>query len=76
MRGFSMGGAAAWHFAAHYAGLWAAAAPGAGFSETPEFLKVWQKETLQPTAVGDQAVASLRCDRLRGEPVQLSAGGV
>lgn len=49
VRGFSMGGAAAWHFAAHYAGLWAAAAPGAGFSETPEFLKVWQKEKLEPT---------------------------
>ncbi len=49
VRGFSMGGAAAWHFAAHYAGLWAAAAPGAGFSDTPEFLRVWQKETLQPT---------------------------
>jgi dienelactone hydrolase len=49
VRGFSMGGAAAWHFAAHYAGLWAAAAPGAGFSDTPEFLRVWQKEILQPT---------------------------
>lgn len=49
VRGFSMGGAAAWHFAAHYAGEWAAAAPGAGFSETPDFLKVWAKETLQPT---------------------------
>ncbi len=49
VRGFSMGGAAAWHFGAHFAGLWAAVAPGAGFSETPDFLKVWQKETLQPT---------------------------
>ncbi len=49
IRGFSMGGASAWHFGAHYAGLWAAVAPGAGFSETPEFLKVWQKETLKPT---------------------------
>src|SRR6185369_3630069 len=49
VRGFSMGGAAAWHFGAHFAGLWAAVAPGAGFSETPEFLRVWQKETLQPT---------------------------
>src|SRR6202007_2511293 len=38
VRGFSMGGAACWQFAAHYAGLWAAAAPGAGFSETAEFL--------------------------------------
>ena len=38
VRGFSMGGASAWHFGAHYAGLWAAVAPGAGFSETPQFL--------------------------------------
>ncbi len=42
VRGFSMGGAAAWHIAAHHAGLWAAAAPGAGFSETPDFLKIAQ----------------------------------
>lgn len=49
VRGFSMGGAAAWQFAAHFASDWAAAAPGAGFSETPDFLKVYQKETLTPT---------------------------
>ncbi len=49
VRGFSMGGAAAWHIAAHHAGLWAAAAPGAGFSETPDFLKIWAKEDLKPT---------------------------
>ncbi|MEX2264615.1 MAG: prolyl oligopeptidase family serine peptidase [Bryobacteraceae bacterium] len=49
VRGFSMGGAAVWHFAAHYPGEWAAAAPGAGFSETPAFLKVFQNETVQPT---------------------------
>src|SRR5258705_234464 len=49
VRGFSMGGAAVWHIAAHHAGLWAAAAPGAGFSETPDFLKVFQKEVLKPT---------------------------
>lgn len=49
VRGFSMGGASAWQFAVHNAGQWAAAAPGAGFSETPEFLKVFQKETLTPT---------------------------
>ena len=34
-RGFSMGGAAAWQFAVHYADRWFAANPGAGFSETP-----------------------------------------
>lgn len=49
VRGFSMGGAACWQFAVHFAGLWAAAAPGAGFSETADFLKVFQKETIQPT---------------------------
>jgi hypothetical protein len=49
VRGFSMGGAACWQFAAHNASDWAAAAPGAGFSETPEFLRVFQKEDVQPT---------------------------
>lgn len=49
VRGFSMGGASAWQFAVHYPSRWAAANPGAGFSETPDFLKVFQKESLQPT---------------------------
>ena len=44
MRGFSMGGAAAWQFAVHYPSLFCAAAPGAGFSETAEFLRVFQNE--------------------------------
>jgi pimeloyl-ACP methyl ester carboxylesterase len=48
VRGFSLGGAACWHIAAHYPTHWAAAAPGAGFSETPEFLKVFQNEKIQP----------------------------
>jgi len=47
-RGFSMGGAACWQFAVHYSDRWFAANPGAGFSETPEFLKFFQKETLDP----------------------------
>lgn len=49
VRGFSMGGAAAWQFAVHYPDRWFAANPGAGFSETPDFLKVFQKETLTPS---------------------------
>ena len=49
IRGFSMGGAAAWHIGAHYAGDWAAIAPGAGFSETADFLKVFQNEAVKPT---------------------------
>jgi pimeloyl-ACP methyl ester carboxylesterase len=48
IRGFSMGGAACWHLAVHYPSVWAAAAPGAGFSETPDFLKVFQDEKVQP----------------------------
>lgn len=48
VRGFSLGGAACWHMAMNHASRWAAAAPGAGFSETAEFLKVFQNETLQP----------------------------
>ena len=50
IRGFSMGGAGVWHLAVHYPDLWFAANPGAGFSETPDFLKVFQKETVEPTA--------------------------
>jgi dienelactone hydrolase len=47
-RGFSMGGAACWQFAVHYPTLWCAAAPGAGFSETADFLKVFQNEPVNP----------------------------
>ena len=49
VRGFSLGGAACWDFTVHFAGDWAAANPGAGFSETADFLKVFQNETLKPT---------------------------
>ncbi len=40
VRGFSMGGAAAWHFSVHYADRWAAANPGAGFAESARYLKL------------------------------------
>lgn len=39
-RGFSMGGASAWHIGTHFAGLWAAVAPGAGFAETAQYQKL------------------------------------
>ncbi len=48
-RGFSMGGAACWQFATHFPTLWAAAAPGAGFAETKEFLNNFQNEKVKPT---------------------------
>jgi dienelactone hydrolase len=49
VRGFSMGGAGCWQFAVHYADRWVAANPGAGFSETPEFLRIFQSEEVKPT---------------------------
>ena len=49
VRGFSLGGASCWDFTVHFAGDWAAANPGAGFSETADFLKVFQNETVKPT---------------------------
>jgi dienelactone hydrolase len=48
VRGFSMGGAAAWHFGAHHAGRWAAVAPGAGFSESAEFLRLARNNEQTP----------------------------
>jgi predicted peptidase len=39
MSGFSMGGASVWSYAVHFADRWVVAAPGAGFSETPVFLR-------------------------------------
>jgi hypothetical protein len=47
VRGFSMGGAAAWQFGTHFAGLWCAVTPGAGFAETPEFLGSFQNEDVR-----------------------------
>lgn len=44
IRGFSMGGAGTWHLAAHHAGFWAAAAPGAGFAETAEYTRALTME--------------------------------
>ena len=49
IRGFSLGGHSAWHLGAHFAADWAAVAPGAGFSETPEFLKMFEKDKLEAT---------------------------
>ena len=49
VRGFSMGGAACWQFATHFAGQWAAAAPGAGFSETPDFTGAFRDAAHPPT---------------------------
>ncbi|MBI5761496.1 MAG: prolyl oligopeptidase family serine peptidase [Planctomycetales bacterium] len=62
VRGFSMGGAACWQFAVHDADRWFAANPGAGFSETPQFLKVFQKEELKPTWWEQRLWRMYNCD--------------
>jgi dienelactone hydrolase len=48
MRGFSMGGAATWHQATHYAGEWVAATPGAGFAETAVYQNVVARDAQPP----------------------------
>ena len=40
LRGFSMGGAGAWHIGLHFPGSWAAMEAGAGFTETMKYAKV------------------------------------
>ena len=40
LMGFSMGGAGAWHLAAHYAERFVAVSPGAGFAETARYQNI------------------------------------
>jgi hypothetical protein len=40
LRGFSMGGAGAWHLGLHYPDRWAAIEAGAGFTETIEYARM------------------------------------
>jgi dienelactone hydrolase len=40
LRGFSMGGAGAWHIGLHYPDRWAAVEAGAGFTETKKYAKI------------------------------------
>jgi len=50
VRGFSMGGASCWQFATHHADEFAAAAPGAGFTETAEFSGAFRNGKTPPPA--------------------------
>lgn len=49
LRGFSMGGAGAWHLAAHHPDVWAVASPGAGFAETAEYTRALTKNPKPPS---------------------------
>ena len=59
LRGFSMGGAGAWHLGLHYPDRWAAVEAGAGFTETKRYAKQDNLPAYQDPA------AHLRCDGLR-----------
>lgn len=48
VRGFSMGGASCWQYGTHFAGMWSAVAPGAGFAETAEFFNVFAEGKTPP----------------------------
>ena len=48
--GFSMGGASTWHLAVHHAGLWCAAAPGAGFAEAAVYTSAFAPGKEPPTS--------------------------
>lgn len=61
IRGFSMGGAGCWQMAVHYPSMWMAATPGAGFSETTEFLRSFQQEDFKPTATQKQLLNWYDC---------------
>ncbi|QDT32614.1 prolyl oligopeptidase family serine peptidase [Thalassoglobus polymorphus] len=71
VRGFSMGGAACWQFAVHYPDRWFAANPGAGFSETPLFLKSFQGETLNPPWYEEKLWRMYDCDKWADNLLQL-----
>jgi hypothetical protein len=57
VRGFSMGGGATWQFATHFAGLWAAVNPGAGFADTKEFQHLGESmDRPMPPLEGEQTL--------------------
>jgi dienelactone hydrolase len=69
MTGFSMGGASVWHLGTHHAWMWAAASPGAGFSETAIYTKAfaegkepppWWEQTLWHLYDATDYVANLQ----------------
>ncbi|MBI5394821.1 MAG: hypothetical protein HZA91_05935 [Verrucomicrobia bacterium] len=61
LRGFSMGGAGAWHLGLHYPDKWAAVEAGAGFTDTKKYAKLdtlppWQEKTLHIYDAEDYAL--------------------
>lgn len=80
IRGFSMGGAGCWQMAVHYPNLWAAANPGAGFSETRKFLDVFQGEKYEPVGFARDLLHWYDCpdwvNNLRNVPTVAYSGEI
>ncbi|MCA9192863.1 MAG: prolyl oligopeptidase family serine peptidase [Planctomycetales bacterium] len=80
IRGFSMGGAGCWQLAVHYPDIWSAANPGAGFSETREFLRVFQDEVFVPTPFQEKLLHWYDCpdwtNNLRSTPTVAYSGEI
>jgi hypothetical protein len=51
LRGFSMGGAGAWHLGLHHPSLWSSVEAGAGFSETRNYAKLKEIPDVQAKAL-------------------------
>lgn len=51
LRGFSMGGAGAWHLGLHHPALWSSVEAGAGFSETKTYAKLGKLPDVQDRAL-------------------------
>jgi hypothetical protein len=51
LRGFSMGGAGAWHLGLHYPDQWAAIEAGAGFTDTIEYARLYNLPSYQLNAL-------------------------
>jgi dienelactone hydrolase len=51
LRGFSMGGAGAWHLGLHHPALWSSVEAGAGFSETKTYAKLGKISEVQDRAL-------------------------
>jgi pimeloyl-ACP methyl ester carboxylesterase len=51
LRGFSMGGAGAWHLGLHYPDRWAAIEAGAGFTDTMEYARLYNLPSYQLNAL-------------------------
>jgi hypothetical protein len=51
LRGFSMGGAGAWHLGLHHPGRWASVEAGAGFTETKTYAKLGDIPEVQQKAL-------------------------